>query len=210
MRQSCNMKIGRVLFLTLCIFLLLGFGLAQTKPTTVTDYYLALPGGVYGIKGTQDSEIHGFEDDFLFYSNERNESQLAIRKYRRSLIKIEDIKNGYLRLESSKWEGWVEVALFKKADGNYLIAISQVECGPGCGGDLLFLTYNKGTWANVTKRVFPSNSSSDEGYFKLPRVGTTIELICGDGSNKTCRNGNALDKFQWNGEDFTKAKMKAT
>ena len=84
------------------------------------------------MEGTQDNEVFGFEDDFLFYSNERNESPSAILRYRKSLIKIEDIKNGYLRLESNEWKGWTEVALFKKADGSSLVGISQVECKPGC------------------------------------------------------------------------------
>src|SRR5689334_3779720 len=71
---------------------------AQTQPRTVTEFYLALPGGIYGIEGTQDSDTPGFENDFFFYANERNESRAAIRTYRRSLIKTADIKNGYLRL----------------------------------------------------------------------------------------------------------------
>ena len=73
-----------------------------------------------------------------------------------------------------------EVALFKKADGTYIVALSQVECGPGCVGDLIFLNFNHGTWTNVTKQIFPANPSSDEGYFKLPQVGTTIALIGGE------------------------------
>src|SRR5947208_19871 len=114
--------------------------IGQTQPKTVTDFYLTLPGGINGIEGTQDSQLRGFEDDFFFYANERNESTSAIRTYRKSLIKIEDLKNGYLRLESNEWKGWVEIALFKKADGSDLIAISQVACGNGCQGGLIFLT----------------------------------------------------------------------
>ena len=175
---------------------------AQKEPKTVTEFYLALPGGIYGIEGIQDTDIRGFEDDFLFYSNERNESQSAIRKYRRSLIKVEDIKNGYLRLESAEWEGRVELALFKKADGTYLFAVSQVSCGPGCSGGMLFLTYKGGKWKNVTKQVFPYTFT--ENYFKLPHIGTAIELVCGADGNESCRGGTTLSEFQWDGEKFSK------
>lgn len=191
------------LVISLFIVVLFRPDLAQIKPRTVTDYYLLLPSGINGIEGTQDSQIPGFEDDFFFYANEKNESQAAIRKYRRSLIKIEDIKNGYLRLEDKGWDGWVEIAHFKKLDGSNVVAILQVGCGPGCKGGLLFATYKDGKWKNVTKQVFPYDVQN-ENYYRLPRTGTIIELICGDDVNKTCRNGTALGRFQWNREKFTK------
>lgn len=203
MQQLCRKKIGKILFVILSISFLLRPDPAQANPKTVTDYYLALPGGVYGIKGTQDSEIPGFEDDFLFYANERNESRSAISKYRNSLIKIEDTKNGYLRLESDKWEGWAELALFKKGDGTNLLAIAQVEWGGGCRGGLLFLTYKSGEWKNVTRQVFPANSPMGN-YFKLPLVGTTIQLICGDESNQSCKPRKVLAEFEWNKQTFVK------
>ena len=174
----------------------------QTPPKTVTEFYLALPGGIHGIAGTRDSDIPGFEDDFLFYSNQRNEAKSSILQYRKSLIKIEDIKNGYLRLESSEWKGWVEIALFKKGEGSYLVAISQVTCGPGCSGGVIFSTYKSGNWKNVTNQVFPG--SSQRGYYKLPRFGTTIALVCGDDGGERCHDGEKLAEFQWNKEKFIK------
>ena len=174
----------------------------QPHPKTVTELYLALPDGIHGIQGTQDVEIPGFEDDFFFYSNQRTESRSSILKYRKSLIKIEDIKNGYLRLESKEWEGWVEIALFKKSDGSYLVALSQVACGPGCSGGVIFSTYKSGNWKNVTNQVFPG--SSQRGYYKLPRFGTTIALVCGDDGGESCHDGETLAKFQWNKDKFLK------
>lgn len=178
--------------------------LAQSQPQTVTEFYLALPGSVNGIAGTEDLDGSEFKDDFFFYSNERNESRSAIIKYRKSLIKTEDIKNGYLRLESGEWEGWAEIVLFKKTGGKYLVAVSQVGCGPSCDGGVMFLYYKNGKWTNVTKQVFPFESSYGPGYYRLPRVGTTIELICGDESGETCRDGEKLAEFKWNKKKFVK------
>jgi len=101
----------------LLTFVLVVSATGQPQPRTVTEFYLALPGGIYGIQGTQDSEIPGFENDFFFYANERNESTPAIRTYRKSLIKIEDIKNGYLRLESKDGrDGRKSLFLRKRTD----------------------------------------------------------------------------------------------
>lgn len=176
----------------------------QTEPKTVTEFYLALPGSVNSIAGTENLADSGFAEDFFFFSNERNEAKSSIIKYRKSIIKIEDVKNGYLRLESGEWEGWAEIALFKKADGTYLTAVSQVGCGPSCEGGVLFLDYKNGKWTNVTKRVFPAAPSSAVSYYKLPRFGTNIEQICGDESGETCRDGEKLAEFKWNKEKFIK------
>ena len=190
-------RIVSIEILVLCFLVVCAAG--QTHPTTVTDFYLALPGGIYGIQGSQDSELPGFENDFFFYANERNESRDAILNYRRSLIKIEDIKNGYLRLESKDWKGWVEIALFKKADGSYVVAISQTACEPTCRGGVMFAIYENGRWKNVTKQVFP-HSSKQRGYYQLPRVGTSIDLLCGD---KGCSPGEKLAEFHWDKERFS-------
>lgn len=185
----------------LLIFSFLVSASAQTQPRTVTEFYLSLPGSINGIEGTQDSDIPGFESDFFFYANERNESSAAIRAYRKSLIKIEDVKNGYLRVESHEWKGWAEVALFKKADGSYVVAISQVACTASCRGGVIFATYRSGHWKDVTKEVFP-HSSQQQSYYQLPRVGTSIVLVCGDKTSKSCLFGVELAEFQWNKERF--------
>jgi hypothetical protein len=174
---------------------------AQKQPKTVTEFYLALPTSFNIVR---DLDKSPFSDGFFFddfYSNERNTSRAEIIKFRKSLIKIEDVKNGYLRLEGTR-EGWEEIALFKKSGGGYIVALSQVECGPGCMGDLMFLSYYRGVWTNVTNKVFPFSPSSKRGYFQLPRVGTTIELVCSDESNEDCKDESTLNKFGWDKVKF--------
>ena len=123
------------IFLTLLLF---GSASAQ-EPKTVTDFYLAMPSGSY------DLLPDGEGDSYLFRENDEIKGKAAITKFRKSLIKIEDIKNGYLKLESDLWEGgWMEIVLFKKTDGSYIVAVSQVECGPGCSGGAEFLSYSNG------------------------------------------------------------------
>lgn len=175
---------------------------AQDDLKTVTDFYLAMPSGSY------DLLPEGEGDSYLFREDEEVKGKAAITKFRRSLIKIEDVKNGYLRLESNLWEGgWMEIALFKKTDGSSIAAISQVECGPGCSGGAQFLTYSNGKWADVSSQYFPKLSKAqdearDQGcYFKLPRAGRTLKMWCGDTEEDGESKGREFS-FEWNGAKF--------
>jgi hypothetical protein len=193
------------IFAILFLLVFSSFVFAQTRPQTVTDFYLLLPEGLSGITATSKSDLPAFEGSFIFAANKKGGSKSAIDGYRKSLIKIEDLKNGYLYLEGM-WEGWAEIALFKKADGTYLVAFSQVGCGPGCEGDIMFLTYNRGDWTNVTKQVFPFTYSYNDGYFKLPRAGTNLELHGGEdcGADVDCENRQKAAVFKWDKTKFIK------
>ena len=72
---------------------------ARSSPRTVMDYYLMLP------------------DKYVPFAKNEN---------RRSLVKIKDIKNGYLKLEVDGWDGWAEIALFKKTDGSSIVAVQEM------------------------------------------------------------------------------------
>lgn len=188
------------------VFLLFAFSVNSfsQQPKTVTDFYLAMPNDVYATN-MEGNKITG---------------KAALTKHRKSLIKTEDIKNGYLKLEGA-WEGWAEIALFKKKDGSYLIAQSETGCGPACEGFIKFFTYKAGKWTDVTKQVFPMPTdnqvaaafkakkiNTEDGmsnYFLLPQTGTTVKMAC-----NMCENGETneepelvLMEFTWNGEKFT-------
>ncbi len=172
---------------------------AQVKanPSTVTDYYLLLP--------TENLMV------------------LESVKNRRSLIKTQDLKNGYLRLEGG-WEGWAEIALFRKKNREAVIAVELVECGPACGGVTQFLTYKNGKWADVTAIVMPELEDADilaaynrvktrkddahslddmpYTYWILPQKDTSLKLVSGDPGES---EGKMLLIFKWDGERFVRA-----
>lgn len=179
--------------------------LAQAQLKTVTDFFLAMPADVYA-QTIDGKTIKG---------------KAALAKHRKSLIKIEDVKNGYLKLEGA-WEGWAEIALFKKKDGSYLIAQAESGCGPACEGFIKFFTYKAGKWTDVTEKVFPNltdaqveaafkaknidlSENSTSHYFLLPQKGTTVKMAC-----NMCENGETsvepdftLLEFTFDGEKFS-------
>ena len=181
--------------LTLFFFSLFSFAAAQkTAPKTVTDFLYLLP-----------------ETYFEPYVEE-GKPKPDLRAYRKSLIKINDTKNGFLRLEGVAWEGWAEMAIFKKTDGNYVVGISQSGCGPICDSANTFLVYEKGDWRDVTEEVLPTiseaqfdaaykkhkiNEDDDPGIvYELPRLGRTI-IVRTDGDRNI-----ELFELTWNGTRF--------
>ncbi|MBS1792661.1 MAG: hypothetical protein JSS81_02335 [Acidobacteria bacterium] len=190
------------------ILILAGWTGAAAQPKTVTDYFLAMPAETYAT----DIDGQKFKD------------RAALTKYRKSLIKIEDVKNGYLKLEGA-WEGWSEIALFKRRDGGYLVAETSVGCGPACVGGLKLSTYTNGKWTDVTKQFQPVftdaeafaaykskggdddeiKSGADLGsYYLLPRAGRTVKIAC----NECGGSGDGEDfvflEFEWNGDKFVR------
>lgn len=196
------MKLSKI-FLTLGL-IFAGFICFQTvsaqatnNPQTITDYYLLLP-------------------------NENLPILESVRS-RRSIIKTEDTKNGFLRLEGA-WEGWAEIALFRKTNKEAVVAVNAVECGPACDGVVQFLTYKNGKWTDATAQMMPELSDEDiiaaylrintkdddahtledmpSTYWVLPQKGTTIKLVLGD---ETASGGKTLMSFNWNGIKFVRA-----
>lgn len=149
--------------------------LAQT-PKTVTDFYLLMPGDKYSTNA-EGKTIKG---------------KAALKKSRKSLIKIEDVPNGYLRLEEPG-KVWSEIALFKKTDGSYIVGESVKFCQT-CTYDTDFYSYHNGKWTKITNDVLPDLTQEQirplvkknlsleglENGFMMPRKGRTLRMFCGD------------------------------
>lgn len=201
----------KILLLIISIFAFSAFAFAQ--PKTVTDYFLAMP----------DSE------NFPYYRNEQTTTKEKLVKFRKSMIRIEDIKNGYLKLQGD-WNGYGEIALFKKTDGSYLIANMRADCEEGCEGFLDIYSYKNGNWKDVGYDLLPkygeiamefnkkrpkgtpaANVSGDDtiGFsylFHLPRVGRTIKISCSMcvPSQKNADEQFFFAEYEWNGAKFVK------
>jgi hypothetical protein len=79
-----------------------------------------------------------------------------------------DIKNGYLRI-SGTFEGLWEISYWKKSNGNKLIGISNITCGPVCGSRITFYDYSGNKLSPLSKdSILPKIENSD--YYDVPKI----------------------------------------
>lgn len=165
---------------------------AAKEPKTVMDFYLLLP-----------------EDAIAPFSQTKD---------RQSLIKTKDLANGYLMLENGKyWEGWGEIALFKKTSGGYVVGVVDGSNATMHYSGIEFLEYENGKWRKITEAIFPDVTSemtlqrykakvpNDTEYdlqnppfiyFELPRKGTTVKMFA------DAEDEGSLFEFVWTGAKF--------
>ena len=142
----------------------------KKNPSTVVDYFLLLPDKYIGLGKLPASE-------------------------RLKMIKIKDIRNGWLKCSQMAWEGWLEMAIFRKPNKTYMTGIAVANCGPVCSQDIYFLEYRSKKWVDVTSNVFKklSNSEIQKRYkkvfgssygedeipvlYEIPRHGTTLWVV---------------------------------
>jgi hypothetical protein len=186
------------IYILLTIFCLALTAAAQSRqPKTVEDFYMALPAKYI--------------------------SPLGKVKDRRKLIQTSDIANGYLYLSAENasvdWEGWAEIALFKKTSGEYLIGVVDGDCATLCYSGVEFLEYKNGKWTETTKKVlpeisdemilarykklFPGDTEFDRQNppstnYKLPQKGTTLIMNANTGGDADAE----LFQLVWNGARF--------
>src|SRR2546421_7464058 len=100
---------------------------AQAPPRNVVDYYLALPDKYAG-------EIDRAEREELISDD-------------RARVIAKDIPNGYLAVSGDASSPGLTVALFKKADGSYLVGVTAYD---ETSEDFYCLSYHDGNWQDVT------------------------------------------------------------
>jgi hypothetical protein len=109
----------------------LASSIAQPKPMTILDYYLALP------------------QKYLRYAGGDS------AKERSAAIYINDAENAYLQARQPGGEFYSSLALFKRPDGGDLVAVENRECARGCNEEFYFLAYENGQWIDVTAKTLP-------------------------------------------------------
>lgn len=160
----------RALLSTLLMLILCGLAVAQKKPAkkNLTDYLNSIP-------------------------TAENSSFYELFRDKRTKFEIRDNKNGYVRIVGD-FDGYFEVALFRKKDLSPVLVLGETFCGPACGTDLLVFKPVDGKLVDITSNIFPKITEEkaqaelrrmlkDEKAemvgttFKLPRYGTTIKFF---------------------------------
>ncbi len=128
------------------------------KPKTVRDFFMALPAKYFPIESCEPATDKG--------------CLKAKRDYLKTFLEIEDTANGYLKAGCDGAQSCLEMAIFKKADGDYLIGVrSDFEMG----SDSYFIDFANGKWIDVGSAIVEGFSKNN--YYTFPRKGTTVEVF---------------------------------
>jgi hypothetical protein len=124
---------------------------------------------------------------------------------------VKDTSNGYLKIEGA-FDGYIEVALFRRKDGTAVLLIGTTYCGPVCGTDLEAKEYKKGTWFDLADKILPKltedrvrakfrkdrkdpQAEMISYIYELPRNGTVIKI-------NDDESGDLIYKLAWKNNKF--------
>jgi hypothetical protein len=178
------MKIN-LLFSILLICISASAAGAQTKqPRTVREFFNLLPQKYFMLEGCRPER-------------EKNCSE-ARREYIDTFLEIEDTANGYWKSGCDGAQSCLVMALFKRPDGTYIVALKkEFESGT----DNNFLEYRNGKWFDVAAQVIPSFSKNN--IYELPQKGTTVEVFEKDKNTEFGDKGKKLYNLVWKNGKFS-------
>jgi hypothetical protein len=130
----------------------------NTYPKTVREFFMVLPDKYFTLEGCEPAKDKGCKK--------------AREDYLRNFLEAEDTANGYMKGGCDGAQECMEMALFKKPDGTYVIGVTTT--GEDSSNSY-FLDYNGTTWTDISAKAVPQYSKKN--YYQLPRYGTTVEVF---------------------------------
>lgn len=146
------------------IFLTLAFVLSilppsiiaqTTQPKTVRDFFNLLPQKYFTLEGCEPK-------------TDKNCNQ-ARKEYIQNYLEIEDTANGYWKSGCDGGQSCLDIALFKRPNGTYVVAVHTIYETDEIN---YFLEYKNGKWFDISAQVVPNFSKKN--IYELPQKGTTI------------------------------------
>jgi hypothetical protein len=130
---------------------------------------------------------------------------------------IEADEDNYYAEVRGSWDGSATLAVFIQANGEHLLALSILRCGPLCHQSLYFLEPYEGGWKEVTEEVFPAFTEEElielaktystaegdfNGLYVLPHYGTAIEFI--NQYKEMEGDKEVIATFEWKNSQFVR------
>lgn len=165
---------------------------AQTKPKNVREFFMALPDKYFTLEGCDKAKDTGCKK--------------AKAEYLKTFTEVEDIQNGYFKGGCDGGQSCIEMAIFKRPDGSYLVGLMT---SSEMMNDFYFLDHANGKWLDVSATAVPGFSKNN--WYELPRVGTTVKVfakkIIEKGADyEISEKGEKLEDLVWKEGKFTKMK----
>lgn len=178
---------GSFLLLSLAILVFTIGSFAQTKqPKTVRDFFSLLPQEYFSLEGCEtkiDKNCNKAQSEYL-------------NRY----LQVEDTNNGYMSGVGEAGQGGFEMALFKKADGKYVIGLSTHN---EVTDNFYFLEYKNGNWVDVGKSFVPDYGKAR--WYEFPRYGKVINVFDNKITDKdvgATEKGQKLYDLEWEKGQF--------
>ena len=132
---------------------------AQTgQPKIVRDFFNLLPQKYFTLEGCADQPTKANCDR-------------ARREYLKNYLEIEDAPNGYMKGGCDGAQSCFTMALFKRPNGTYIVAVNKLF---ETSEETHFLEYAGGRWKDIGAQIVPGYSR--EKTYELPRRGTTVAV----------------------------------
>lgn len=165
---------------------------ANDGPKTVRDFFALLPEKYFILEG-------------CFRESDKDCSK-ARAEYLKTFTEVEDIANGYFKGGCDGAQACIEMAIFKRPDGSYLVGLAT---SGEMMNDFYFLDYKDGKWSDISSTVVPEFSKKN--WYELPRVGTTVKVyakkIDERGNDyEISEKGKKLYDLEWKDGKFTRQK----
>lgn len=160
-----------------------------SEPRTVMDFFERVPEKYFVLEGC-DRETD-------------KDCKKARAEYLKNLPGVVDIPNGYFKGGCDGGQSCIEMAIFKRADGTYLIGLATMH---EMGSDFHFLDYAGGQWRDASNEV---PEFGPKHWYQLPRVGATMAVFerkiteKGDDYEVT-EKGRKLYELVWKEGKFTR------
>jgi hypothetical protein len=160
-----------------------------SEPTNVMEFFAALPDKYFTLEGCDRATDKNCEK--------------ARGEYLKQYSEVADIKNGYFKGGCDGGQSCIEMAIFKRPNGKYLIGVSTTG---EMINDFYFLDYADGQWRDASSEV---PEYGPRNWYEFPRVGTTVSVFekkiveKGDDYEAT-EKGRKLYDLVWKDGKFTR------
>lgn len=130
---------------------------APDQPKTVIEFFNLLPEKYFPLEGC--------------FRETDKDCKKARADYLKTFTEVADIKNGYFKGGCDGAQSCIEMAIFKRPDGSYLVGIQTTA---EVMNDFYFLDYAGGAWRDASAEV---PGFSQKNWYEMPRIGTTMKVF---------------------------------
>lgn len=157
---------------------------AQT-PRTVREFFNLLPQKYFTLEGCVANPTKANCDK-------------ARREYIENYLEVEDTANGYWKSGCDGAQSCLTLALFKRPNGTYIVALfKEFEEAT----ENYFLEYRGGKWIDIAAQAIPQFSKNN--IYELPQNGTTIAVFAKNKNGGKAANGKKLYDLVWKSGKFS-------